>query len=269
MIAAMPATPPALPDRRRWLLAGATSPAWLAGCAAPAGPSRADAALADSDWARATRIHGAQPDGPWLHRRYGNRRATDYRPTAHQGRAAVHAHSASGNSLMRLPLPPTDLPPGTRLDFSWWVPALLPQADLREAQGDDAVARVILSFGGEREEWTRRDHMLSELAHLVMGEPMPDATLMYVWDHRYPVGTVADNPHTRRVRKLVVQQGDAALKRWVEHSRDVHADFLAAFGRAPGPLTGIGLMTDTNNLGATAHAWYGPLSLRRAELTAG
>ena len=43
---------------------------------------------------------------------------------------------------------------------------------------DDAVARVILTFDGDRSLWSRRDHMLSELAQIVTGEPLPDMSAM-------------------------------------------------------------------------------------------
>lgn len=235
----------------------------LGGCAST--PERdADAErLAQSAWARATQLDGVAVEGPWVHRRYGNRRPTLYRAAMRDGRPALHAFSESGNSTLRLPLQPRALPRDARLRFSWWVPALLPHADLKSAEADDAVARVILTFDGDRANWTRRDHMLSDLAQLITGEPMPHATLMYVWDDRYPVGSVINNPHTRRIRKIVVQRGPEGLGRWIEHERDVRADYQRAFEQDPGPLTGLGLMTDSNNTGATAEAWFGPLALRQ------
>jgi hypothetical protein len=253
------------PERRRWLLGvGAT----LAGCTATPQPPPADEdAIEGSSWARACQFDGFTAAGPWHHRRYGNRRPTDYRATVFDGRPALHARSEAGNSLLRLPLQAAPLPPGARLRFSWRADALLDQADMKDPQADDAVARVLLSFDGDRQTWSRRDHMLSELAHLMTGEPLPYATLMYVWDNRYPVGTVIESPHTRRIRKLVVQNGPAQLGRWVEHERDVRADCLAAFERPAGPLTAVGLMTDANNLATRAEAWYGPLTLRALSLT--
>jgi hypothetical protein len=261
----MPTTPHDA-QRRRWLLGmGALA---LGGCAsAPPGADDAER-LSQSPWARANSLDAVSASGPWVHRRYGNRRPTVYRAAERDGRPALHALSESGNSTLRLPLRPTPLPPEARLRFSWWVPALLPHADLKTAEADDAVARVILTFDGDRASWSRRDHMLSELAQLVTGEPMPYATLMYVWDDRYPMGSVIPNPHTRRIRKLVVQRGPEGLGRWVEHERDVRADYEAAFGQAPGALTGLGLMTDSNNTGVTAQAWYGPLTLRKRPVAA-
>ena len=264
----MPPAPPRFPvDRRHWLLAAGAA---LAGCATPGDPpsgGSGDNAIDGSAWARACRFDGLTAAGPWHHRRYGNRRPTDYRATVFDGRPALHARSDAGNSLLRLPFQTAELPPGARLRFSWRTDALMDQADMKDPQADDAVARVLLSFDGDRQSWSRRDHMLSELAHLMTGEPLPYATLMYVWDNRYPVGTVVENPHTRRIRKLVVQQGPQQLGGWVEHERDLRADYLAAFGRPPGPLTAVGLMTDANNLATQAEAWYGPLTLRERSLT--
>lgn len=251
---------PAELQRRRWLLGmGALA---LGGCASAPPTADEPERLAQSAWARAIQLDGATATGPWTHRRYGNRQATLYRASEREGRPALHALSESGNSTLRLPLKPQALTRAARLHFSWWAPALLPHADLKSAEADDAVARVILTFDGDRASWSRRDHMLSELAQLITGEPMPYATLMYVWDDRYPVGSVIDNPHTKRIRKLVVQRGAENLGRWVEHERDIWADYQRVFGRAPGALTGLGLMTDSNNTKVATQAWYGPIALR-------
>lgn len=261
-----PEVRPAPPWRRRqWLLAGGA--AVLGGCAwTPREP--ADDGLNASAWARATRLDGLSAAGTWVHYRYGNRRPTRYTPTQRDGRAAMHAVSQAGNSTLRLALQPHNLRSGARLRFSWWVPALMPEADMRQRDTDDAVVRVILSFDGDHSAWTQRDHMLSEMVRLVTGEPLPDASLMYVWANREPVGAVIDNPHTRRIRKLVVQQGPAGLGHWVDHERDIVSDFVHAFGKPPGPLTGLGVMTDSNNTGADVQAWFGPLALRDGTLDA-
>lgn len=52
-----------------------------------------------------------------------------------------------------------------------------------------------------------------------------------------------------------------ALDRWLDYERDIRADFEHAFGKEPGALVGIAIMTDTDNAGASARAWYGPVQL--------
>jgi len=42
-------------------------------------------------------------------------------------------------------------------------------------------------------------------------------------------------------------------------SRNVHDDFVRAFGEEPGMLTAVGVMTDTDNADGYAEAWYGDI----------
>ena len=43
--------------------------------------------------------------------------------------------------------------------------------------------------------------------------------------------------------------------------RDVEADYRAAFGEAPPPISGVALMTDADNTGGSALAYYGDITL--------
>jgi hypothetical protein len=51
------------------------------------------------------------------------------------------------------------------------------------------------------------------------------------------------------------------LRQWRDHRRDLAADFRLAFGEEPGPLQSIAVMTDTDNTGSSAQAWYGAITL--------
>jgi hypothetical protein len=105
--------------------------------------------------------------------------------------------------------------------------------------------------------------MLSELAQTLTGEPMPYATLMYVWCNTRAPGSVIINPRTDRIRKLVVESGAGRLNQWLDYRRDIAADFEAAFGEPPGALLGVGIMTDTDNTRSETQAWYGPVTLTK------
>ncbi|MCB2018150.1 MAG: DUF3047 domain-containing protein, partial [Hydrogenophaga sp.] len=260
--------PPILP-LRRWAPCLAALLTACAGAPHPTGDD-ADAAeirqgpatvrLEGSAWLARNHIDGSTAPPVWEHQVFVNRRPTHYRATEHAGRPAVMAQAEGSNSTLNLLLTP---PPGAlpkRLHFSLFVPALNPSFNLGEKGEDDAVARLILSFDGDRFNgtWTPRDHVVSELSGLIAGKPLPYASIMYVWDNRHPAGTVIPNPYTSRIRQIVVESGSARLNQWVEFDRDVDADFRQAFGEAPGPMIGLGLMTDSNNSGASVTAWYGP-----------
>jgi hypothetical protein len=68
--------------------------------------------------------------------------------------------------------------------------------------------------------------------------------------------------YTDRARMVVLESGAARAGEWVTETRDLAADFRAAFGEAPPDLIGIAIATDTDNTGEHATAWFGDLVLR-------
>lgn len=236
---------------------------WLAGmvvlmtaCAAPQGDGVDKATLAASPWAKAS-LPSAQSSG-WYHQSFPGKRETAYRPTRKDGRAAIGVHAQSSASMLRqrVRIEPGEL---GQLRFSWLVPALIAQADMTHRDADDAPVRLVLAFEGDRMRFSAKDAALSELSEMLTGEPLPYATLMYVWSNQRAPGTVIHNSRTKRIRKLVIEMGDGRLGRWLDYERDVKADFIQAFGEPPGALVTIGIMTDTDNTRSQAQAWYGVL----------
>ena len=128
---------------------------------------------------------------------------------------------------------------------------------------DDSPVRVVLAFEGDRFKFSGENAMLSELAHALTGEPMPYATLMYVWCNTCKPEMIFFNPHTDRIRKLPLKSGPSKLNRWMDYER-VERDFVKAFGEEPGMLTSISIMTVTDNIKSVARAWYGAVSLTPA-----
>ena len=147
------------------------------------------------------------------------------------------------------------------VSFSWWVQDIIANANVAEAAFEDAPARVMFAFGGDTGALPARTRMLFDLAEALTGERPPYANLVYVWDANAPVGTVIINPRSDRIRKIVVDSGALNLRQWRDHRRDLAADFRLAFGEAPGPLTAIALMTDSDNTQSSARSWYGAVDL--------
>jgi hypothetical protein len=193
--------------------------------------------------------------------RLPGKQATEFVLKQKSSQLVLQANAKSSASMLRqnLRIDPEKL--GT-LEFSWHVPALIAGADVGQRENDDSPARLVLAFEGDRSTFSAKNAMLNELSLALMGEPMPYATLMYIWCNKRPVGTVVHNPRTDRVRKLVVASGPNQLNQWLRFERDVRADFELAFGEAPGALLGIGVMTDSDNTQSNAMAWYGNIALR-------
>jgi len=186
--------------------------------------------------------------------------ATQYSVVRVSNRSALLANAMSSASMLRkdLRIAPENL---NALSFSWQVKKLIAGADMAHRDHDDSPVRLVLAFDGDRSLFSAKNAALSELSHALTGQPMPYATLMYVWSNHRPVESVIQNPRTDRIRKIVVESGEARLSQWNVYERNIRADYERAFGEPPGALVGIGLMTDSDNTRSHAQAWYGAVRL--------
>ena len=198
----------------------------------------------------------------WQHQIFPGKQATRYVYAREGDRDAIRSEARSSASALRHPVYVAADQLG-QLQFSWKVPGLIPVADMAQRDADDSPVRVVLVFDGDRSKFSMKNAMLSELAQTMTGEPMPYATLMYVWCNTRAPGSVIINPRTDRIRKLVLESGEGRLNQWIDYRRDIAADFEAAFGEAPGALLGVGIMTDSDNTRSKAQAWYGPVTLTK------
>lgn len=189
------------------------------------------------------------------------KRATQYVQVRKEGRPVVHARADGSASMWRrkVQVPPDQL---GEVRWVWRADGLIDQASVADAEREDAVARVIFAFEGDRSRLSPRNRAMFDLAQALTGEAPPYATLMYVWETSAPEGSVIVNPRTDRVRKIVLDSGAQHLRSWREHRRNLAEDFRRAFGEDPGVLVGIAVMTDADNTRSRAEAWYGPIELK-------
>lgn len=187
------------------------------------------------------------------------KKATAYRWVDDGGQKVLHARAeASASGLLRAPA--FKLAERPLLRWRWKVSGMIPGADNSRSGGEDAPARILLIFDGDKEKLPTKDQAVFYLARKLSGQDLPYAMLMYIWSGSAPVGTVIENPLTRRIQMVVASSGAAAG--WQEVTRDAMADFRRAFSEEPGRLLAYGVMSDTDNTGETVDAWYGPIEFR-------
>ena len=63
---------------------------------------------------------------------------------------------------------------------------------------------------------------------------------------------------------IVVENGAANLNRWMTVERNLLDDYRAAFEDEAPPIVGVAIMTDTDNTGESATAWYGDIVFKKA-----
>jgi Protein of unknown function (DUF3047) len=170
---------------------------------------------------------------------------------------ALAAQSASGLQYA-LAFPAQERP---SLTWRWKVDNVIAGGDLRRKEGDDYPARIYVSFRYTPERLSVVDRVKYAAARILYGEYPPHAGLNYIWDTHAPVGTQARNPFTNRVQMIVVESGTGRVGQWVSYERDIIADYRQAFGEDPPPISGVALMTDADNTGESAVAYYGDIAL--------
>ncbi|HEX4916724.1 MAG TPA: DUF3047 domain-containing protein [Limnobacter sp.] len=149
------------------------------------------------------------------------------------------------------------------LSWDWQVLEHPAQANLQTKAGDDAGAKVCAFVQIDESRLSLRTRLALGAARTLSGEPLPAATLCYVWGSPgEPVGVVFNNPYTDRVKNLVLRDAPAGGS-MVTETRDVQADARLAFGKelpnGPVKFTGIALGADADNTQSKARALFGSL----------
>ncbi|MEO6565074.1 MAG: DUF3047 domain-containing protein [Casimicrobiaceae bacterium] len=198
------------------------------------------------------------PPGWELFRLAPNKSLTLYRFVEDMGVVVLHAHAEAAASGIVAPVR-FDINATPILQWRWKVAQLIEDADNAVASREDSPVRIILNFDGDRARLSLRDRASSAIAKRISGRDLPYAELMYIWSNRAPVGTVIENPHTHRIEMVVATTGAAQVGQWVTVRRNVVDDFRRAFNELPGLVTEVGVLTDTDNTGATVDAWYGDI----------
>ena len=189
------------------------------------------------------------------------KRATRYTQEVKAGRPALRALADRSASLMRRHWPLAADALG-EVQFSWWVQAPLPGANLAEAGLGDSPARILFAFDGDHSRLSPKNRLMFDVAESLGGERPPYATLMYVFGNQPEhLGRTLVHTRTDRIRKIVLDAGPAHAGQWRDHRRNLADDFRQAFGEAPGPLLSVAFLTDADNTQQQAQAWYGPVQL--------
>ena len=191
-------------------------------------------------------------------------RSTRYRMVRDGDGWVVKAESDAAASALYRPLD-LDAQAYPRLRWRWKIDNILVKADARTRHGDDYPARVYVAFRYDPARATAWEKAKYGAYRLVYGEYPPVAVLNYIWDNRLPPGTTLDNAYTDRAKMIVVRSGPAEVGRWVTETRNVLDDYRRLFGGQPPRIAGVAVMTDTDDTGERAVAWYDALAFLAGE----
>ncbi len=200
---------------------------------------------------------GGAPDGrePM---QLGDARPTTYRLVRFGGEVVLRAEAAGAASgLVRRIGADADRYPVLR--WCWRVDGVLPAADLGSKDGDDAPARVFVTFDYDPGRLSIGERVKYEPLRAT-GHEVPLRALAYVWASE-PDARPSRSLYTDWVHLVPLRRGAAGVGTWQTERRDIAADYRRAFGEDPPPVSGVAVMTDADDTGGIAGAHYGDLFL--------
>lgn len=169
---------------------------------------------------------------------------------------------ASASGLIReIKVDPQEYP---IVEWRWKVKNILKKGDVRQKEGDDYPARLYITFEYDPQRLSFMERAKYGLVKALYGQYPPLAALNYIWESQAAQGTMVPNPFTARAMMIVVQSGGEKLNQWVTEERNLYADYKKAFGEEPPAISGVAIMTDTDNTGESAVAYYGDIVLKKA-----
>ena len=205
-----------------------------------------------------TRASENLPDG-WQPLTFSRiERHTDYSLVEEGGTVVVKAVSnQSASGLTRaISIDPAQYPV---IEWRWKVNNVLQKGDVTRKDGDDYPARIYITFAFDPDRAGFLERLEQQAARLIQGRDVPYRAISYIWGSNSPAGTMIANSYTDRAMMFVVQGGAEKLQQWVTERRNVYEDYKKAFGEEPPMISGVAIMTDTDNTRESAIAWYGDI----------
>ena len=124
------------------------------------------------------------------------------------------------------------------LRWSWKIDNIHSGLDDISKAGDDYAARIYVVYKAGIMPWSVK-------------------ALDYVWANKQPVGSSWPNAFTKQAIMIAQQSGVPEDKNvWIEETRDIRKDFKKYFGIDVSLINGVALMTDCDNSGGQATAYY-------------
>lgn len=167
---------------------------------------------------------------------------TEYRIVEDAGQKVLQASSraAASGLVFETAYDPKDYPV---LSWRWKVARTIVKGDSRSKAGDDYAARVYVVF-----------------PHWFFAKTR---TLNYIWANRLPKDAVQTNAYLGNAVMIAVESGSGRIGEWQTVRRNIIDDYRRAFAEDPPEVGAIAIMTDTDNTGESAIAWYADIVASR------
>jgi hypothetical protein len=164
---------------------------------------------------------------------------TQYTSVTIDGRHVLKAQSRKAASGLVRKVK-VDLTATPYLHWHWRVDNVLQNIDEKTRLGDDYPARVYVIVSGGWFFWQTR-------------------ALNYVWSSNQPMNSTWPNAYTGNAVMLAVRSGASQTGQWLHQTRNVLEDLAVYLHKPFTHIDAVAIMTDTDNSGQNATAYYGDI----------
>jgi hypothetical protein len=203
---------------------------------------------------------GLPPDWkPWILNNV--KRHTTYH-LVEDGSPAIKALAdASASGLMRsVTVNPREYPV---VQWRWKVAAIIEGADISRKENNDSPARLYVAFAYDIKKVSLFERFKYSVAKRRYSESLPLRAIAYTWANKHPLGSFVPMPYTSWFMQVALENSASPVNEWITEERDVYEDYRKAFGEEPQVITGVAVMTNTDNMGGKAEAWYGNIVFKQ------
>ncbi len=176
-------------------------------------------------------------DGDWQERIFAGSTHYQILDNSDTGSGEVLKASADASASMLYKVADIDLTQTPFIQWDWKITNTYKHSNERDRKGDDFPARVYIAIASKS------------------GSIFPRA-LTYVWSSNSVPLSSWKNPYTNAVVMLSLQNGEANSQQWLSEKRNLKKDLARYFGEDIDNITGIAVMTDADNTGASAVSFY-------------
>jgi hypothetical protein len=179
-------------------------------------------------------------------------------------RAVLHVKSLGSASAL-LKRPEVDIRKFPMLVWRWKIDRVVGMAIESQKDRNDSTARVRVIFGkgGEkpRPVSPQIDEFLKSLGIKRTAVEPAGFKIDYIWGNRLSRGDILDYPGSRNHKVVVVESGNTKANQWIWEKRNLIEDYELLFEAAPPGLSGIVILTDTDQTNEGVEAWYSSVVL--------
>lgn len=177
----------------------------------------------------------------WIERSYNGR--TLYKVVEEGGNKMLMARSvASASALGKI----TRFDTGrfSTLEWRWRIEDIIENGNALVPDANDHAAGVYVLFARGKFPWQVD-------------------VVEYIWANTLPRGRLANHPTEENIRFMALESGRQLARRWVSERRNLAEDYRKLFQRDPPRVVAVAIMTDTDQTGAHATAYYDDFIVRR------